>query len=109
MASPSARGLFALFAIVAIAGFAIARDNIALNSQDGETAQRVARIIQSRHIAHPEIDDNLSQRLLNRYVDAWDHQKLYFLQSDIDEFEKSAKALDDRIQSGNVKFATDVF
>ena len=109
MASPSARGLFALFAIVAIAGFAIARDNIALNSQDGETAQRVARMIQSRHIAHPEIDDNLSQRLLNRYVDAWDHQKLYFLQSDIDEFEKSAKALDDRIQSGNVKFATDVF
>ena len=109
MATPSVRGLSVFCGVAAVAGLAMARDNISLSSNDGETAQIVARMVETRHIAHPSIDDALSTRLLKRYVDAWDTQKLYFLQSDIDGFEKSASDLDNQIESGNVQFATRVF
>jgi carboxyl-terminal processing protease len=109
MATPSVRGLSVLCGVAAVAGLAMARDNTSLSSSDGETAQIVARMVETRHIAHPNIDDALSTRWLKRYVDAWDTQKLYFLQSDIDGFEKSASELDNQIESGNVQFATRVF
>ena len=109
MATPPVRGLVVLCGVATVAGLAIARDTIVLSSNDGTTAKLVARMVEDRHIAHPEIDDELSMRLLNRYVDAWDPQKLYFFQSDIDEFNSSASELDDQIKSGNVEFATRVF
>ncbi|MEO2032841.1 MAG: carboxy terminal-processing peptidase [Planctomycetaceae bacterium] len=109
MATPPVRGLVVLCGVATVAGLAIARDTIVLSSNDGTTAKLVARMVEDRHIAHPKIDDELSMRLLNRYVDAWDPQKLYFFQSDIDEFNSSASELDDQIKSGNVEFATRVF
>jgi carboxyl-terminal processing protease len=62
-------------------------------------------MVSSRHINHPEINDSLSERLLKRYVEIWDPQKLYFLQSDIDEFSKQKTSLDDEILRGDVQFA----
>ena len=94
---------------VAIAGFTLARDAATLSKKDGTTAQIVTKMVRSKHIAHPEIDNDLSARLLNRYVDAWDSQKLYFIQSDIKEFLQSTTVLDDKIQAGDVDFATLVF
>ena len=109
MASPTVRGLSILCGIAIVAGLAVARENISLSSSDGKTAQIVAEMVETRHIAHPSIDDNLSERLLNRYVDAWDAQKLYLVKSDIDEFRKSVLDLDNQIESGNVDFAMQVF
>lgn len=80
-----------------------------VSDQDGTTARMVADMIQSRHINHPEINDDISAHLLERYVDIWDPQKLYFLQSDIDVFHASVKQLDDEILAGDVKFANTVF
>ncbi|MEZ6125730.1 MAG: carboxy terminal-processing peptidase [Planctomycetaceae bacterium] len=80
-----------------------------VTESDGTTARMVADMITSRHINHPEIDDELAARLLKRYIEVWDPQKLYFLQSDVDLFNASAKVLDDQIRSGNVSFASTVF
>ena len=73
-----------------------AADKIVLTAEDGKTAQIVASMVSSRHINHPEINDALSERLLKRYLEIWDPQKLYFLQSDIDEFSQEKTSLDDR-------------
>lgn len=96
---------FAVFSVVA----AIASDTVQVSQDDGETGKMVADIVSSRHIAHPEINDDISARLLSRYVDLWDPQKLYFFQSDIDEFNASRNVLDDEIRSGDVGFASSVF
>ncbi|MCH2200572.1 MAG: carboxy terminal-processing peptidase [Fuerstiella sp.] len=109
MATPSVRGLLFFSGVATITGLALAGDTVSLSSNDGTTAKLVARMVESRHIAHPEIDDELSRRLLHRYVDAWDPQKLYFLQSDIDDFSRNMSDLDDQIESGNLDFATLVF
>lgn len=109
MTTPTVRAISVFCGVAVVAGLAIAGDTISLSRNDGQTARQVAQMVQTRHIAHPDIDDALSSRLLTRYVDAWDAQKLYFLQSDIDEFNRSASDLDDQIESGNVEFATLVF
>ncbi|MBL8816682.1 MAG: carboxy terminal-processing peptidase [Planctomyces sp.] len=82
---------------------------IQLNAKDGKTAQLVAQMVKARHINHPAIDDALSERLLKRYIETWDPQKLYFEKSDIAEFETQKKSLDDQINAGNVEFAATVF
>jgi carboxyl-terminal processing protease len=86
-----------------------AAEKIVLTPDDGKTAQLVASMVSSRHINHPEIDDVLSEKLMNRYIEIWDPQKLYFLQSDIDSFSVEKTSLDDKILKGDVAFATTVF
>ena len=86
-----------------------AAEKIVLTPDDGKTAQLVASMVSSRHINHPEIDDALSEKLMNRYIEIWDPQKLYFLQSDIDSFSVEKTSLDDKILKGDVQFATTVF
>lgn len=89
--------------------FVVAADTARVSDEDGTTARMVADMVTSRHINHPNIDDDISGHLLERFVEVWDPQKLYFLQSDIDVFQQSARELDDEIRAGNVQFANSVF
>ena len=88
---------------------ATAADKVVLTAEDGKTAQIVASMVSNKHINHPEINDALSEKLINRYIEIWDPQKLYFLQSDIDEFMQEKDSLDDKILKGDVEFAAIVF
>ena len=99
--------LVAVFFLVS--GSASAGEKVVLTAEDGKTAQLVASMVTSRHINHPEIDDALSEKLMNRYIEIWDPQKLYFVQSDIDGFTVEKTSLDDKILKGDVQFATTVF
>jgi hypothetical protein len=85
------------------------RKKAVLTADDGKTAQLVATMVSARHINHPPIDDALSAKLLTRFIETWDSQKVYFLKSDIDEFEKQKTSLDDQILAGNIDFANQVF
>ena len=95
--------------LVAVSVPAFGAEASDVTAEDGKTAQIVAEMISARHIAHPEIGDDLSERLLKRYIEVWDPQKLYFLQSDVDEFRRSKDKLDDAIHNADVTFASQVF
>jgi len=95
--------------VILIPSSLTAADKIVLTEEDGKTAKIVASMVSSRHINHPEINDALSEKLLHRYLEIWDPQKLYLLQSDIDEFSVEKTSLDDKILKGDVQFAVDVF
>lgn len=101
--------LLAVAACTLAATFVFAAETARLSSDDGVTAKMVADMVTTRHINHPAIDDDISQHLLERYVQVWDPQKLYFLQSDIDVFNSMKLQLDDKIKSRDVAFATTVF
>ena len=106
----SARRSALLVAVVSFLSVpASAGEKVVLTAEDGKTAQIVASMVTSRHINHPEIDDALSEKLMNRYIEIWDPQKLYFVQSDIDGFMTEKTSLDDKILNGDVQFATTVF
>ncbi len=95
--------------LLATSGTVHAQNKARVTEDDGKTAQMVASMVSSRHINHPPIDDTLSVKLMDSFVKVWDPQKLYFLQSDIDEFNKQRTQLDDQILAGNVDFANTVF
>ncbi len=80
------------------------------NNNDQTTAKLVADMISKHHISQKQIDDRISQMLVKRLLKDLDPQKLYFLQSDIDEFNRARDQLDDLIaKSGDVTFARNVF
>ncbi len=76
---------------------------------DGPVTQNVCAMVSKYHINHGQIDDALSAKLLDRFLEVLDPQKLYFLKSDVDGFEKSRLVLDDQLKQGDAKFAYDVF
>jgi len=78
-------------------------------TSDQTTAKLVCQMIARKHISHAPIDDDVSKRLLARYLKTLDPQKLYLTQADVDELSKSATVLDDQLKAGNVDFAYSTF
>ncbi len=55
------------------------------------------------------MNDSLSSVIFDRYLKTLDYNKVYFLQSDIDEFDKYRFKLDDDIKAGDLQPAYDIF
>jgi len=53
--------------------------------------QEMVLILQNGHYAKLSFDDDMSMRILTDYIEKLDPQKLYFTQSDIDEFNDNYK------------------
>ncbi|HEY3963639.1 MAG TPA: carboxy terminal-processing peptidase [Planctomycetaceae bacterium] len=77
--------------------------------QQSQVARLVHDMIEQTHISQKPIDDVVSAKLVDEFVKTLDPQKLYFLQGDIDRFNKYRDELDDLIKAGNIDFATMVF
>ena len=73
------------------------------------TARVICTMVGKYHINHSEVDDSISPKLFDRFIDLLDPQKLYFLAADIEEFKAQRMQLDDQLKKGDVNFAYDVF
>ncbi|MCA9494910.1 MAG: hypothetical protein KC621_33505, partial [Myxococcales bacterium] len=62
-----------------------------------EVAGLVAGYLEEVHYQHVQIDDELSSRWLDRYIDNLDGARVVFLASDIREFEQYRDQLDDLV------------
>lgn len=56
----------------------------------------------TEHYRNLPLDDELSERLLESYLEQLDPSKSYFLKSDIDEFGHWRQALDDQLRRGDL-------
>lgn len=79
------------------------------SEEAAHTARVICTMVNKYHINHGEVDDTISPKLFDRFVDLLDPQKLYFVASDIEEFKANRMKLDDQVKSGDVSFAYDVF
>lgn len=77
--------------------------------QDQVVAQVVCELLKRGHLSKPEINDEISRRLFRRFLKDLDPNKLYFLQSDVDEFKKHETQLDDLLRTGDIDFAVRVY
>src|SRR5438552_18002809 len=80
-----------------------------LSKQDRLVTQMVCEFLQRGHLSQPEIGDEVSRRLFRRFLKDLDPGKLYFLQSDIDEFKKQEIQLDDMLLAGDLSFPFKVY
>ncbi len=81
----------------------------AVDAPEAETTKLVVQMIPSYHVSKKGVDDRISSMLLDSFLKDLDPAKLYFLQSDIDEFSKFRLTLDDSLKVGDVQFGYDVF
>jgi len=102
------RAITALFTsiVFSTAVFATAPDTavIPIEKQSEQTAlyREIFDRLATRHYRGQVIDDDLSRRYLEHYIDQLDSTKSYFLQSDIDEFNQWQTRLDDLAKRGDV-------
>jgi carboxyl-terminal processing protease len=78
-----------------------------------ERHARVARLVSSMfersHYRQAPVNDPVSSLVLDRYLEALDGSRSYFLASDIAEFERYRYQLDDAITGGNLEPAFAIF
>lgn len=78
-------------------------------AQDSVVSRLIARLMPSEHVSGKELDDTLSARALDLYIQTLDPLKLYFLQSDIDQFQRYSTVVDDHVRAGNLDLAYYIF
>src|SRR5690242_12568361 len=72
-------------------------------ADDANIAKVTARILERSHYLRQNFNDEISSKLFDRYFEALDNLRLFFLQSDVDEFEPYRTKLDDLIlKEGNI-------
>lgn len=78
-------------------------------AQPGSIAKLVCQMIEANHISQTSINDRISEKLVDQFVKDIDAQKMYFLQSDIEQFNRYRHDLDDALKAGNLEFAYNTF
>ncbi|HZW59127.1 MAG TPA: carboxy terminal-processing peptidase [Woeseiaceae bacterium] len=71
--------------------------------------QMVTEFVQKSHYSHAAVDDELSAMVLDRYIEALDGNRVYFLDSDIAAFEKYRNEIDDMVRSESLQPMFDLF
>ncbi len=76
---------------------------------DERIAIMVSALMDRKHLSEMQVNDVISRRTLDMYLKSLDRMKLFFLQSDVDEFAANQDKLDDLVKQGDVHFAKQVF
>lgn len=74
-----------------------------------QTLLDIVTMLDKGHYNHVPIDDQLSSRLLDRYLDHLDPTHSYFYASDVAGFEQWRHTLDDQINKGELSAAYAIF
>ena len=74
-----------------------------------DIGQTVTHFIQRSHYNHIAVDDDLSSRVLDRYIESLDGNRMYLLASDIAFFEQFRYDLDDFVKSQPLDAVFDMY
>jgi len=89
---------------------AIAASKVAApEAAQAQKAQLLAELLTQYHYRELPLNDALSSRVLDSYIEALDQERYYFLQEDIDSFERFRTLLDDDLRKGDLGNAYQVF
>ncbi len=74
-----------------------------------KTAVIVTKVIERYHYKKAPLDDRMSVKILERYLDALDPNRSFFLAPDVERFSIYKDRLDDHLRHGNVEEAFEIF
>lgn len=77
--------------------------------QHSIAAKRISDLFTRAHYKKIDIDDALSSKIFQRYLDALDNNKHFFLASDIASFKEFEDKFDEAIRIGDLKIAYDIY
>ncbi len=73
-----------------------------------EIVEIFAHTFPAAHYSHQTLDDHVSAMAWTNFIAALDYERLYFVKSDIDGFEKARDSIDDMLFEGDLSFAREV-
>lgn len=85
------------------------RASLAITEADREAAKTVVKLLETKHLAHPSVDDKVARRWCLYFLKDMDPRCYYFEKADVDEFLARATTLDDAIRSGDLEFPRTVY
>lgn len=109
------RWLAYCFGFVLFSGLSTAWLSLPAAPLDGpaRSDRRVTLVVKSfmeqEHLSRHPLDDEISTRAMKAFLEGLDPRKMYFLQSDIDEFMTKERQIDNQIEDGDVRFAYTIF
>ena len=77
-------------------------ENLTPEKQHPIVAQYITKLLKQYHYNHQDINDGVSSETLDLYIRSLDRSRLYFLASDLAEFEKYRYSLDDKLNAGQL-------
>nr|WP_297349156.1 carboxy terminal-processing peptidase [uncultured Glaciecola sp.] len=78
-------------------------------SQHSKSAKRITDHFTRSHYKKIKIDNELSQKIFDRYLRSLDVNKNFFLASDVANFAKSKDSFDDAIRQGQLDLAYEIY
>jgi len=73
------------------------------------TTRLASRFLSSYHYAAEELDDELSARIFEQYLERLDPNRMYFLEQDIDQLDRYRHRLDDALRAAEIEPAFEIF
>ncbi len=84
-------------------------EELAPENRHENVGELITQFIQKSHYSHVNVDDDLSSRVLDRYIEALDGNRVYLLASDIEYFEQYRYQLDDMVKNRPLEPVFDMF
>jgi carboxyl-terminal processing protease len=107
--NPGRSAIFLTLGLVVFVGSTVVAQRNGSRADAGRTAQLVSQLVSARHISHTPINDDVSRRLMKRFIEALDPQKLYFTRADVAQLSRKMTSLDDDLRNGDASFAFEAF
>ena len=85
------------------------QNDLVASQADRQVSLLVSRLMQKDHLSRRALDDNISRRAFDMFTRALDPMKIYFMQSDIEEFRNFDDKIDDRMKGGDYSIAFTIF
>jgi carboxyl-terminal processing protease len=94
-----AGALLSFLALPLMATTTMDDDRLRPDPRHESVGELVTEFIQKSHYSHISVDDELSSRVMDRYIEALDGNRMYLLEGDIEFFENYRHQLDDIVRS----------
>jgi carboxyl-terminal processing protease len=94
-----AGALLSFMALPLMATTSMEDDGLHPEPRHESVGELVTEFIQKSHYSHISVDDELSSRVMDRYIESLDGNRMYLMQSDIDFYETYRYQLDDVVRS----------
>ncbi len=99
----------ALFLALTVFGLPLSAQSLQPSLKQKILSAKIAQILSTHHYERVTLDDSLSANMFNRYLDALDYNRIYFLQSDIQNFELYRYSFDDDLKVGNLTGCYEIY
>lgn len=102
-------GLLSLSLVTLLAMADLNGDEFGKPDRQSRRISNIVSQLMDQHLSNRKLNDVISQRALEMYLKNLDPMKMYFLKSDIEEFQQWSKQLDDMMPTGEYTVAFGVF